>query len=251
VTLRIDPGAPVAGDLIQGIWDLEDPRGVSGSRACFTSDSRHDDDLTDPLYRSWGWIEEAPELLVWAFALPSHREVAAAHAAPILYGGIEPPRFHGPIDQFVACLPDMQGPAGPGVNIAIICALTAHDPARRAAAVDALTGFAPTGDLDGAALGRQLGEDRAVIVSRVAAALQSAAEAGAGLLVWQVASAALPALLSSRTRDTHKLLTVAANAAAKCGISGHIDGLAETAAGPTANRLRAEARRLQDVLAGR
>lgn len=60
--------------------------------------------------------------------------------------------------------------------------------------------------------------------------------------------AAIPGLLSRGARDTHQVLTVAANVAARLGIRGHIDGLTEAADGPKASRLRTEARRLREVL---
>jgi Family of unknown function (DUF6493) len=251
VTLSVDPRAPVGGDLLPAIWELDDPWTVNEPTIRITLRNGRFERRPERAHRSSEWFSEAAELLVWAHALPSHREVAAAHATAILIGGIEPPRVYGPIDQFITRLPDMQGPAGPAVNLAIICALTAHDPARRAAAVDALTGFARTGGLDGAALGRQLSTENAVMLNRVAAPLQSAAEAGANALVWQIASAALPGLLGPGTRGTHQLLTVAANVAAGLGIRGHIDGLAEAAANPKAGRLRTEARRLQQALTAR
>jgi hypothetical protein len=55
-------------------------------------------------------------------------------------------------------------------------------------------------------------------------------------------------LLRSGARDTHRLLSVAADLAAATGMHAHIDGLAEAAARSGSSRLAAEARRLHALL---
>jgi Family of unknown function (DUF6493) len=224
--LHVDPGAPVTGDILPAVWELTgDVDGETGN-----------------------WADSA-ELPTWPFILPSHREVAAAHALGAMSEVIEKKaRFLVPDGRFVTALPDMQGPAGPGVNLALIYALSAHDSAHRAAGAEALIGFGRTGGLDGAALGRQLGDGRSILVGRVADSLRSAAaDPAARLLTWQIASSAIPGLLRSGARDTHRVLSVAADLAAQVGAGVHIDGLADVAARSGTSRLVVEARRLHSL----
>jgi len=224
--LRVDPGAPVSDDVLPSIWELAgDLDGETGN-----------------------WADSA-ELPTWPFILPSHREIAAAHALGAMSGVItKQARFLVPDGRFITALPDMQGPAGPGVSLALIYALSAHDPAHRAAGAEALVGFGRTGGLDGAALGRLLGDNRSVLVARVADSLRSAAtDPATRLLAWQIASSAIPGLLRSGARDTHRLLSVAADLAAQTGARVHIDGLADVAARNGSSRLVTEARRLHSL----
>jgi hypothetical protein len=237
VTLHVDPAAPVANELLGSMWEL----------------TRFDDD-------SW----PSRELLVWAHALPSHREVAAAHALQVMSSVDSDLGWLRPDGRFVAGLPDMQGPVGPAVTLTLACCLSAHDPAHRAAAVEALTAFARHGagagegaldgvpgssNLSGAALGQMLAEMSTTKVARVAECLRSAAaDPGTRPLAWHIASAAIPGLLGSGARDAHLLLSVAADLAAQLGVRAHIDGLAEAAATKGSSRLAVEARRLRALL---
>ena len=210
--------------------------------------------LTDPFGTTWEtWYAEAAELLIWAYALPSHREVAAAHALPVLSRARLPGRIHGPLERFVALLPDLQGPAGTAIGLALAYAMAAHEPSLRAAAIEALIGFSRRSDLDTANLGTQVGDlasRKVIVTSRMAECLETAATSGATEVVWEITRAALPALLKSRARDSHRLLSIASDAAARLGVRGRIDGLADVAATPGSSRLVVTARRLQAQLSG-
>jgi hypothetical protein len=172
--------------------------------------------------------------------------------------------------RFVAGLPDMEGPAGPAVVLTVAYSLFAHDPAQRAAAVEALIAFARHGagtgstaggngprasrpteivGIDGTAVGLMVGEMKAVWPGRVAECLRSAAaDPAARPLAWQIASAAIPGVLRSGTRDTHRLLSVTADLAVQLGVRADIDGLAQAAAAKGGTRLAQEARRLQALM---
>jgi len=223
VKMHADPAAPVTGDLLPAIWELTD----------------FDD-------QAW----PARELLVWAHALPSHREVVAAHALQVMSAvDISLGGWMRPDVRFVSGLPDMQGPAGPAVVLTVVYSLSGHDPAHRAAAVEALIGFAQRGGIDGSAVGRMLGEMNAVRAGRAAECLRSAAaDPATRPLVWQIASSAIPGLLTSGARDTHRLLSVAADMAAELGVRADIDGLAQAAAAKGSARLAQEARRLHALM---
>jgi hypothetical protein len=230
VAMRIDRAAQRPADPAAGIWELKKYR--------------------------WTSVWAQRELLIWAHALPSHREVAAAHALFVICGMDKVPGWMRPDGQFVAHLPDMQGPAGPAVALTLAHFLSAHDAQHRAAAVDALTGFGRSsgragrdGELDGGLVGRILVEMKTTRVGRLAECLRSAAaDPVTWPLAWQIASAAIPGLLNSEARDTHRLLSVAADLAAGLGVHANIDGLAEAAARTGSSRLAAEARRLQALL---
>ncbi len=222
VKMRPDPEAPVTGELLPAIWEL-----------------REYDDVAWP----------GRELLVWAHALPSHREVVAAHALQVMSRVDFGLGWMRPDVRFVAGLPDMEGPAGPAVVLTVAYSLFAHDPAHRAAAVETLIGFAQRGGIDGTAVGLMLGEMKAVWPGRVAECLQSAAaDPAARPLAWQIASAAIPGVLRSGTRDTHRLLSVTADLAVQLGVRADIDGLAQAAAAKGGTRLAQEARRLQALM---
>lgn len=198
-------------------------------------------------------LYEGFQLRVWAWALPSHRDVVVAHALPVLTGIAHPGWVVGPIAEFISALPDFDGPAGPAINIALCCALAAQRAEHRAAGAEALVGFARTGGLDARALGETLAtlsSDGALVLGRICDGLRVAADSGAHAFVWDTARAALPVLLASRARHTHQILAVAADNAARLGARVTVQGLDETCAASGSSRLIAEARRLRTVLAG-
>jgi hypothetical protein len=197
------------------------------------------------------WYQEAPQLRVWAWTLPSHRDVVVAHALPVLTGIAHPGWSRGPIAEFIAALPDMDGPAGPATNLALCYALAAERPEHRAAGAEALVGFARTGGLDGRALGETIAilcRDGSLILGRICDGLRVAADSGTHALVWAISRAALPGLLDSRARHTHRLLAVAADSAARLGARDTIKGLDAISAAPGSSQLIVEARRLRAVL---
>lgn len=190
---------------------------------------------------------------LWASTLPAHAEVLAAHALPALCdltmaSGTPATR------SLVAALPGLHGPAGPALWAAMGYALGAADAADRTSGVDAVVGLAGRG-LDGAPAGEVLSRmvcEAGLKVGRVAGSLGEALRAGPDVatFVWRLASAALPAVLPAESRDTHKLLAVAADAAALAGARGTLDGLGPVAGRGGSSRLVTEARRLAKVLTG-
>lgn len=229
VTLTATPEAGRWGEHVKRIWELPNPAATIGD----------------------AWYHEASQLRVWAWALPSHREVVVAHALPVLTGILNPWRIWAPIGEFISVLPDLDGPVGPATNLALCCALAAHHPEDRAAGVEALVGVARTGGLDTRALGETLATlscDGSLMLGRLCDGLRVAANSGAHALVWDTARAALPALLASRARHTHRLLAVAADSAARLHARDAVQGLDAISAASGSSRLIVEARRLRAVL---
>ncbi|MFD0594109.1 hypothetical protein ACFQZ4_17875 [Catellatospora coxensis] len=196
-----------------------------------------------------GDVEE-PQL--WAAALPSHREVVAASALPMLAANADLDHEGGGV--LLAHLAEGEGPVGPAVHLALAYGLAARAAADRIAAVDGLLGLAATGDLDAAAVGRELGELAAagvLKVNRFASALDEAAQAGAVAATWQIAVAALAPLvaLDKARPATADLMALAV----RCGRSGdaaqlppEVTALAERGG---SSRLVAHARELRALVA--
>ncbi|MEV4418302.1 DUF6493 family protein, partial [Catellatospora sp. NPDC049609] len=189
----------------------------------------------------------------WAAALPSHREVVAAAALPRLAALADTDQEGGGV--LLAHLAECAGPAGPAVSLALAYGLAARSASDRIGAVDGLLGLAATGDLDGAAVGRELGELAAagvLKVNRIATALDDAAAAGAVMAVWQIAAAALEPLseLDKARPGTADLLAVAARCARSVGVTALPPWVATLAARGGSSRLTAEARELRSALAG-
>lgn len=231
VTLTATPEAARWGEHVERIWELPNPAATIGD----------------------AWYHELSQLRVWAWALPSHREVVVAHALPILTAILNPWRIRGPIGEFISALPDLDGPVGPATNLALCCALAAQHPENRAAGAEALVGFARTGSLDAQALGETLATlscDGSLMLGRICDGLRVVADSGADALVWDAARAALPALLASQARHTHRLLAVAADSAARLGARDPVQGLDAISAASGSSRLTVEARRLRTVLTG-
>ena len=146
----------------------------------------------------------------------------------------------------------MDGPHGPAAGLAVAYALAATDAVDRTAGVDAVVGLAARG-VDGGPTGQALlllarGDD--LKLGRVAGSLADALRAGTPVatFVWQLTESALPTLLESNARDTHRILAVAADAAALVRARGALDGLARVAQRGGTSRLVTEARRLQEIL---
>jgi Family of unknown function (DUF6493) len=186
----------------------------------------------------WDWAA------CWPAVAPSHRDLIAAYLLrPWLraYEGAELP-----------LLAEADGPAGPGISLAIAGGLGAEDETARAATVDGLLILARRGQLDGAAVGA----DIAALVNlghrkltRVIPRLRDAARAGAQAQVWDAIAAALPPLLDAALEkpagglaDLVALGTELAPAGG--GAAEPISGLAAYIAQKKGTRLAAEARRL-------
>ncbi len=186
----------------------------------------------------------------WAAMLPHHREELAARWLDRFADAADQDRRGG--SAMLVVLAEAGGPAGLALHLALAYCLGARFPEDRVAAVDALLVLAARGDLDGALLGRELGELvtlGTVKPNRLAHALATAADTGAYATVWSVLAPVLPALLGGEApRGTADLLVVATDAARRSGARGPIPEVTATAARPGAARLLKEARALRDVL---
>ncbi len=90
----------------------------------------------------------------WPALLPSHRDALAAQLLPWLANRSAGVRGIG---QLLPALAEADGPVGPGLTLALAYGLGARDPVDRAAAVDALLVLAGRHQLEGRALGVELG----------------------------------------------------------------------------------------------
>ncbi|MBP0448095.1 hypothetical protein J5Y04_00835 [Kitasatospora sp. RG8] len=188
----------------------------------------------------------------WAAMLPHHREEQAARWLDWFADCAD--RERRGAAALLPVLAEAGGRAGLALHLAVAYGLGARFPEDRTAAVDALLVLAARGDLDGALLGRELGELVAcgtVKPNRLLAALTTAAGTGAYATVWSVLAPALPALLAGESvRGTADLVAVAADAARRCSARGPIPEVSAVAARAGSGRLVKEARSLRDVLAG-
>jgi hypothetical protein len=211
--------------------------------------------LPDPFLRA-GRVtrtEIALGMGLWPTALPVHPEALAAHALLAL---CDLPAAAGTsaTRALVAALPHLDGPRGPAVWAAVGYALGAADAADRTAGADAVVGLVTRGP-DGGPAGEVVARlviEAGLKPGRVAGSLDDALRAGPAVagFVWQLVAAALPPLLEHGVRDAHRLVAVAADAAATAGARGGLAGLAAVSARGGSSRLVSEARRLERVLAG-
>jgi hypothetical protein len=198
-----------------------------------------------------------PDLALWPSMLPHHRDVTAAWALPALASLADCDARGG--GTLLPLLAEVRGPVGPAMTLGLAYVLGARDQADRVAALDAFLALTATGDLDAAALGRELGgltADAMVKLGRVTASLGEAARAGAQAAAWEVVAGMLPALLGGPThrpsaRGLPDLLALGAQLAADLARRGTIPELAATAARGGSSRVVTEARRLDGILAGR
>ncbi|GAA1389995.1 hypothetical protein GCM10009639_18220 [Kitasatospora putterlickiae] len=195
----------------------------------------------------WLWKPTAH----WAAMLPHHREELAARWLDLLAGCADrEQRDTGPL---LVVLAEAGGPAGLALHLALAYGLGARYAEDRAAAVDALLVLAARGDLDGALLGRELGELvtlGTVKPNRLAQSLTAAADTGAHATVWSVLAAALPSLLTGEPpRGTADLLSLATTTARRTTARTPIPEVTALAARPGTSRLLKEARTLRDLLA--
>ncbi|MFB6891106.1 hypothetical protein ACFCX4_17565 [Kitasatospora sp. NPDC056327] len=195
----------------------------------------------------WPWSPTAH----WSAMLPHHREEQAARWLDWFAASADQEQ-RGAAGMLVV-LAEAGGPAGLALHLALAYCLGARYPEDRTAAVDALLVLAARGDLDGALLGRELGElvgHGTVKPNRLADSLATAAGTGAYRTVWSVLATALPPLLAGEApRGTVDLVAVAAEAARRCGARGPLPEVTATAGRPGAGRLVKEARALRDTLA--
>ncbi|MEV0147167.1 MULTISPECIES: hypothetical protein [unclassified Nonomuraea] len=226
-----------------------------------------------------GLFEPAPghayTLGWWPLALPSHRELAAAHLVAHLAASTEAREGD------VAVLTDLarcEGAAGTATAYALACGMSHAGPAARASATDALLTLAARGEVPVAAMADALTErvtNGYAKLNRVVAVLGDATRAGAHEAVWALSARLVPGLLlgvlpglipelapehvpgllpadGDRPRaGLADLLAVAAAAARLTDARADLPGLAELASRRGSSRLLQEARRLQRLIAPR
>ena len=201
-------------------------------------------------YDPWKLVGSQP---LWPAALPSHREVVAAHLLPETTVGLGYGRTpHGSV---LPALADCAGPCGPATWYLIGAALGSAHEDDRVAAVDAALTLNATGDLDGHAFGLIIGQlvnGRNTKLTRVTAALTDLAGAADGPAVWHTVAALLSAVLPNQKppAGTPDLLALAAGIASPGTTNAPITGLAEVAARSGSSRLVTESRRLTRILSG-
>lgn len=188
----------------------------------------------------------------WPLALPSRREVVAAHLMSSLPTSLESN------DRQVMVLADLahgDGPVGTAMAWALTCGMGHRNAADRAAAVDALVTLAARGEAPVAALGEAVATlvaAEVVKLSRVISALEEATRAGAHAVVWAVVAESLPRLLPAEGERPRSgladLMAAGARAAGLAGARGDLPGLAAVAARKGSSRLVQEARRLRLLL---
>jgi Family of unknown function (DUF6493) len=189
----------------------------------------------------------------WPAVAPSQRDPIAAHLLPRLADLPLGARGDGRV---LPLLAEADGPVGPGMALALAYGLGARDPVDRAAAVDALLLLAGRRQLDGPALGTELGALATLDLlrlGRVVPGLRDAARSGAATDVWAALAAAIPGMLPpARERPPRGLPDLIALGAEVAGALGGRRGIPELAAvtGPGgSSRLVTESRRLQRLLA--
>jgi hypothetical protein len=189
----------------------------------------------------------------WPALLPSHRDVVAAQLLPWLADPFGGGRGGG---QVLPMLAETDGPAGPGLTLALAYGLGARDLVDRAAAVDALLVLAGRHQLEGPALGVELAALASLgllQVGRVVPGLRDAARAGATAEVWAIASAAIPGLVPPAVprppRGVPDLLALAAEVAGAIGGGPAIPELTAISGRGGSSQLVTQSRRLQRLLA--
>ncbi|MEU4641057.1 DUF6493 family protein [Micromonospora sp. NPDC023814] len=217
----------------------------SGRRIAMVDPAGLPAELAEPLgvVQRMNYIRWTGDLALWPMIAPSHREVMAAHLQPFVAAAVE----RGNIGTgFLSGLAAADGPAGPAMWSTLAYALANHRQPVRLAAGDALITLAARLDWDSAGIGAEIGALAAagrIVLQRVVEPLTEVLRAGAREAVWQVASAALPMLLSSGIRPgLADLVTLAADAAPG-DRPVDLPGMAALAADPRRNRLTKAARR--------
>jgi hypothetical protein len=203
-------------------------------------------DWTDIMAVWTGW---GSAVLCWPAVLPRHREVVATYLVPAMA------RLANSNDraEVLPLLAEADGPLGHGMMLALSYALSAKSTAARNDAVDALLILAARRQLDGTALGHELGHlvvQRDITASRIVAPLRDAAQAGAGGEVQFALVAVLEAVLAAGDPTPQGLADLIALAAELAEITREpreISGLAAFAARRGGSRQLVEARRLQNL----
>lgn len=188
----------------------------------------------------------------WPAVLPSHRDVIAAHLVPHLALGTETGRGAGVV---LPMLAEADGPVGPGLALTLAYGLGATEQTDRSAAVDALLVLAGRGQLDGVALGTEIGTlvaRGALMPTRIVPGLRDVARSGAYPDVWATVAAALPAMLPADgarpAAGLADLVAIGVEAAEQVHATGPIPDIAAYAGRSGNSRLVTGARRLHRLL---
>lgn len=191
-------------------------------------------------------VVHLPALALWPMVAPSHRELVAAHLQPFV---VDP--MGSPGAAFLDGLAAADGPPGPATALVLAYTFGSHRENLRLAAADAFVTLAARPGWDGADVGAEIGAlagaDR-IVPQRTVQPLTEALKAGAHDAVWQVTSAALPALLAANPRPgVADLIALAADAAVAGGHApdpAMLPALRALAGRPGRSRLVESARRL-------
>ncbi|MET7334421.1 DUF6493 family protein [Nonomuraea sp. NPDC005650] len=211
------------------------------------------DDLSEELRPLWRPEAGYAYSLAWCpLAMPSHREVVAAHLVWMLSIGMESGDQQ---TQALVALAHGDGPLGSGVAHAFACGMGHAHAANRAAANDALLTLAARGQVPAQALGETV---TALVVkgfvklNRVVSVLDDATQAGAHEAVWEVVVRLLPGLMPQEGERPRAgladLLAAGARAARIAGVRAELPEVAAVAARKGSSRLVQEARRLQQLV---
>lgn len=200
--------------------------------------------------RAYTAFRETPEAS-WPMMMPSHREIIAAHAQPLLAHAADG-NYASQLD-ILPHLAQSSGPFGPATALCLAYGLAAGRPAGRLAATDAFISLAARDDLDGATVGRELAAlhtDSMIVLKRVIAALNDALQAGTAAQVWDLCRELLPAVLTapSPAPGAADLLTLAEAAATTTGAADTLPTVTDVAARKGRTRLITEASRLAGTL---
>lgn len=201
----------------------------------------------DSYHRAYGHWERYGTMAYWPMTLPGHRELVAAHMLPRLTTAAD-----GVVANELDVLPSLAGcggPFGPATALCLAYGLAAGRPAGRAATVDAFVLLASRGVLDGALVGRELGELQAaqvIVLKRVVDSLGEALRAGASTAVWDLARTLIPAVLDAESpgAGAADLLMVASSAASAARATGELPPVRSLASRGGRSRLVTEAARL-------
>ncbi|MEV4110173.1 DUF6493 family protein [Nonomuraea sp. NPDC049695] len=189
----------------------------------------------------------------WPLAMPSHREVVAAHMVWNVWADMDSTYLP---TQALVSLAYADGPIGEGMAHVLACGMGHANATNRAAATDALLTLAARGQVPVAALGESLTKlvTRGVVkLNRVVSVLDDATQAGAHETVWEVIARLLPGLLpkeGDRPRaGVADLLAAGARAARIAGVRAELPDVAALADRKGSSRLVQEARRLRHLVA--
>ncbi|MEU4423384.1 DUF6493 family protein [Actinoplanes sp. NPDC024001] len=203
--------------------------------------------------RAFGFRHAESPMAAWPMMLPSHREIVAAHAQPLLTA-VADGTNRGEVE-ILPVLARTDGPFGPAMALCLAYGLTAGRPGYRITATDAFVLLAARGLLDGGLVGRELAElysANILVLKRVAESLVEAVRAGAAEQVWALARELVPVVLAAATPGSGApdLLALAESAASGIGAAEELPGVAEVAARRGKSRLVTEAARLARTIAG-